>query len=280
MYWKTITTFLLNSDPQWIKIIELSEWIGKIFIIPRSELENPKLIGREELKTPSLYFLFGERWGEKQSYIWETENLLERISTHKKDTKKDFFDIVVWVIWLGNYLNKADVRFLEYESIRRAQLFNRIPLVNKSQRNENALNESRIDTLMQFLDTVALLLSSQKILLLSPLDEKDSEELLYCNGPEAQWIGIFIDQGILVQKWSIIRRQFTPSTGNSLINLQKTLYLEWYLQDKNDDSFIFIKDYFFSSPSTAASIILARNANGWNEWRDAQGITLDTLKRK
>ena len=44
--------------------------------------------------------------------------------------------------------------------------------------------------------------------------------------------------------------------------------------------FEFQEDYLFSSPSAAAAQVLARNANGWIEWKNKQGKTLDELKRK
>lgn len=36
----------------------------------------------------------------------------------------------------------------------------------------------------------------------------------------------------------------------------------------------------FTSPSQATSIVLGRNANGWIEWKNVEGKTLDYLKRK
>ena len=36
----------------------------------------------------------------------------------------------------------------------------------------------------------------------------------------------------------------------------------------------------FSAPSTAAAVILAGKANGWIEWKNEEGKTLDELKRK
>jgi len=43
---------------------------------------------------------------------------------------------------------------------------------------------------------------------------------------------------------------------------------------------VFQDDHLFSSPSSAASQVLARNANGWTEWKTKGGKTLDELKRK
>ncbi len=42
----------------------------------------------------------------------------------------------------------------------------------------------------------------------------------------------------------------------------------------------FSRDYLFSSPSMAAVALQARSANGWFEWKDASGKTLDEVKRR
>ena len=39
-------------------------------------------------------------------------------------------------------------------------------------------------------------------------------------------------------------------------------------------------DKTFTSPSTAADFCLGRSANGWMEWKDKDGNTLDAVYRK
>ena len=53
--------------------------------------------------------------------------------------------------------------------------------------------------------------------------------------------------------------------GNGVLGLQGGLYQ-------------FTQDYSFSSPSTAAAVVLGRSANGRIEWKDAQGRTLKALQ--
>ena len=40
----------------------------------------------------------------------------------------------------------------------------------------------------------------------------------------------------------------------------------------------FSQDYVFTSPSTAAAVVLGRSANGRIEWKDGQGRTLKELQ--
>ena len=43
---------------------------------------------------------------------------------------------------------------------------------------------------------------------------------------------------------------------------------------------VFTRDHLFSSPSTAAMVVMGRSANGWIEWKTALGKTLDEIKRQ
>jgi hypothetical protein len=43
---------------------------------------------------------------------------------------------------------------------------------------------------------------------------------------------------------------------------------------------VFTRDHLFTSPSMAAVALHGRSANGWVEWKAANGRTLDELKRQ
>jgi hypothetical protein len=43
---------------------------------------------------------------------------------------------------------------------------------------------------------------------------------------------------------------------------------------------VFTRDHLFASPSMAAVALQGRSANGWVEWKAANGRTLDELKRQ
>ena len=56
-----------------------------------------------------------------------------------------------------------------------------------------------------------------------------------------------------------------PGRFNGVLGLQGGLYQ-------------FTQDYSFSSPSTAAAVVLGRSANGRIEWKAADGRTLKELQ--
>jgi len=48
------------------------------------------------------------------------------------------------------------------------------------------------------------------------------------------------------------------------------------LKEKNG-VYVFQEDFTFSSPSTAASVVLGRSVNGWTKWKIQDGETVRTL---
>ena len=46
------------------------------------------------------------------------------------------------------------------------------------------------------------------------------------------------------------------------------------------DKLVLESDKTFSSPSTASEFVLGRPSNGWSDWKDKDGQTLDAVYRK
>ena len=59
------------------------------------------------------------------------------------------------------------------------------------------------------------------------------------------------------------------------IDLKNIKYLS---AEEEEGKYILTQDYTFSSPSAAAAIFLARNANGRTEWKDSSGKTLKEIQ--
>ena len=52
------------------------------------------------------------------------------------------------------------------------------------------------------------------------------------------------------------------------------------LLKKQGDHYILQENKLSASVSSAAAIVLGRRANGWLEWKNSEGKTLDELERK
>ncbi|WP_341480790.1 DUF4357 domain-containing protein [Salinibacter ruber] len=48
---------------------------------------------------------------------------------------------------------------------------------------------------------------------------------------------------------------------------------------KKDGTLLFRQNYAFGFPSAAAGAVLGRSSNGWRDWTDGEGRTLDEIER-
>ena len=109
---------------------------------------------------------------------------------------------------------------------------------------------------------------------------KGEKELFYCRGSGADGVGEYTSEGFVVLKGSRARVEPVPSSkGTSGQRLRNLLITEGVLAT-SDGMLVFTRDHLFPSPSSAADVLTGRNANGWVEWKAANGRTLDELKRQ
>lgn len=65
-------------------------------------------------------------------------------------------------------------------------------------------------------------------------------------------------------------------------NLRKKLIEDEVIKMEQDkpDKLVFSRDYLFSSPSTAAMVVMGRSANGLQEWKTADGRNLKDIEQE
>lgn len=104
-----------------------------------------------------------------------------------------------------------------------------------------------------------------------PKQKKETFFIKAARGADAE--GEPTSDGFVVFKGSKAADSTVPSMTTNFLNLRQKL-----IEDKsiveNGDSFEFVEDYIFSSPSTAAAMVMGRNANGLTEWKLNGGKTL------
>lgn len=97
-------------------------------------------------------------------------------------------------------------------------------------------------------------------------------------GPDAKASGMMTEGGFLVRAGGIARKEIAPSTAESVNRIRQRLIADGILEDKGK-TLRFLQDHIFDSPSGAAAVVLGRTANGWIEWKLADGTTLSQVKR-
>ncbi len=101
----------------------------------------------------------------------------------------------------------------------------------------------------------------------------------YCKSAGVDGRGLYTPEGFVVLKGSVGRRANLPSIeGGSEATFRKKLVNAGVMLEQGEQV-VFPKDHAFGSPSMAAIALVGGTANGWKVWKDANGVTLDTLKR-
>ena len=70
-----------------------------------------------------------------------------------------------------------------------------------------------------------------------------------------------------------------PSVGDPVRRRRENLKEDGVLVPRGE-ALVFTQYHAFNSPSGAAGVVLGRSSNGWREWTDENGRTLDELERQ
>lgn len=280
-----LTILLPKDDPNGLKIIEISDWNGKVFIVPRKNLKD--LGEREESSMFGVYFLISEGDGpsQKKIYIGETRNFYQRLTNH--DTTKEFWDTAI--IFTGSNLDKADVEYLESKSLSLAKEARHYLVVNDSGAHKDKLSEFKMAAMEAYFQKIKFVLSLFGVAIFQKIpSEHRAEEVYYLRDVKNKDAGgkgtLLATNEFVVFAGSRARLKEAESLKKyvaSSVNLRALLKENRVFKLAEDGkSYEFTRDYTFHSPSAAADAIRGVSTNGWTAWKDKDGKTLDENKRK
>ncbi len=276
---KALQMLIPEGDPSGMKILMLSGWPGKCFIVPRQNLRELK--NRIEVNQPALYFLFGlnEETEENLAYIGQTStSFYERIAFHDKD--KDFWNTAI--IFTGE-IDGGDARYLEQKSILLARKVNRISLINGVTPGEENLSEFARVRPDQYFETILFILQTLSYEIFDVVQESISDAKLYFLKSEGAnaFAQLLKDGSLNVVKGSYARKRETIAFTGWAKEARRRFLEDGTLIDTGDGiSYLYTKDIVFRTPSAAAATTVGSPINGWTAWKDKDGNTLDDNLRK
>ncbi len=271
---KTIKIFLIDGDPNGRMSCELSNWSGKAYKIPRIKIKDCS--DRADLISTGVYLLFGkDDEGKDQVYIGEAESILKRLN--QQLTQKDFWNEAIVFISKDENLNKAHIKYLENRLHDIAKIANRYKVDNNVIPTQSSISESDRAEMEEFIEYIKMLVNTlgHKVFdekrEVKPKQKQDTFFIKAARGADAK--GEPSSDGFVVFMGSKAAGAMVPSMAPSFITYREKLKTEGVLIDKGN-YLEFPEDYIFSSPSTAAIIIMGRSANGLTEWKMKNGKTL------
>lgn len=271
---KSISLFLIDGIPDGVIACELSNWTGKGYKIPRNSLKD--VSNRSDLKKPGVYFLIGHNEDDKETvYIGESEDVFKRLYQHQE---KDFWTEALVFISKDENLNKAHIKYLEFSLHDEAVEANRYKIFNSNVPTKPAISEAEIAVLSEFSTNLKLLVGALGFRIFEKLTKSltsKQDKYLIDAARGAVATGITTTEGFVVFKGSKIASTEVPSMPESFKKKRAQIISENVVID-----FEFTQDYLFSSPSTAAAVVMGRSANGLKEWKLKDGSNLGENEQK
>ena len=274
---KTIQIFLPDGNPRSLKIVEITSRTVQAILIPRAKLDDAGK--RQELKNVGVYFLIGssDEDSKPMLYVGEAEECLIRLKQQNK--QKDFWNIAITIISKTQYFTKTHIKFLESYCYEEANKAGRYKIENPTIPSMPFVSESMVADLLDNFDTIRILVATLGYPIFDQIKKPQKKDILYCKGKAAKAEGEYTEDGLIVFAGSTCNLQETKSAGPYVKNWREQLVEDGVLQ-KDDNIYKFTQDHIFSSPSTAAAVVLGRRANGWTEWKYKDGKTLDEITRQ
>ena len=279
---KTIELFFVNGTAGHVVTAELSNWNAQAIRIPRTECRNPNPEHiAHALQGVGVYFLVCQNDGVRESvYVGEAENVHKRLFDHLReyDGGREPYYWNYAIVFVGGRLDKALIRYLENRLVSILKECGRCDCLTQNTFQNTVLKPSQIAAMEEFIDNVRVVMEALGCKLLVPPPSVTTETQTFnCVGRNAEAKGFLSLNGFTVLEGSRI----TPSTvssfrthGHGYYDLRKRLELDGTIVACK-----FVRNYEFSSPSSASSVVLGRNSNGNRDWKTDDGQSLGVLQQ-
>lgn len=267
-YGKTIKLFLIDGEPNGRMTCELSNWTGKAYKIPRIKVKECG--DRDDLTNTGVYLLFGKDEMSKDAvYIGEAESVYKRLTQHL--SQKDFWNETIVFVSKDENLNKAHVKYIENRLFEIAKSINRYNVVNTTTPTQSSIAESDRAEMEEFIDNIRVLVNTLGHRVFEVVRDVNTtnKQIFHINAAKGEQT----NDGFVVFAGSKFANSIVPSMTSNFIRIRDELISSGALLLKGEELYL-EKDYVFSSPSTAAAMVMGRNANGLTEWKLKDGTNL------
>ncbi len=265
-----------NGQPDGIRSIRRHLSTMTTYVIPRTLLsESKKLSG---INRPGIYYLISENDDNKiaQIYVGQTRNGVSRLDDHNRS--KDFWNKAIMFLADNKTFSLDMISGLEAFAISKAHEANRYKVEN-AVNPKYEIDEYDLPLIEEVYEEIKFIMATQGYKMENAKATVNEANTLHTtrNGIEAYGVydgehfevlegsEIYLAKKVTIAKYNIQRKELLDNgnivlSGDGKYRLQTTLV--------------------FNSPSGASDFVIGGSTNGWTEWKDKDGKTLDELYRK
>jgi len=273
---KKLETIYHNGQPDGIRSIRRNLSTMTVYVIPRPLLADAKSISG--INRPGIYYLINESDDNKiaQIYIGQTRNGIARLDDHNRS--KEFWNKAIMFLAESKTFTLDMISGLEKFAIQKAQESKRYTVENTVV-PKYEIDEYDMASVEEIYDEIQFIMGTQGYKMDDAKASLNEADILHTtrNGIEA--FGVYDGDQFEVLEGSVVSAKIQNSAPERIKTLRNTAAKTGDIQQEGN-TYRLKKSMSFSSPSYAAAFVLGASANGWTEWKNKDGKTLDELFRK
>ena len=264
-----------NGQPDGIRSIRRNLSTMTTYVIPRPLLSEAKNISG--INRPGIYYLINEDDGNKivQLYIGQTRNGITRLDDYNRS--KDFWNKAIMFLAESKTFTLDMISGLEKFAIIKAQESKRYKVENNIV-PKYEIDEYDLAAVEEIYDEIQFIMATQGYKMNDAKSTLNEADILHTTQNGIMAFGVYNGE-----KFEVL--------DGSQINLDKPAHLQRYNRQREelisqqsivnaDGKYILKVTVDFDTPSGASNFVLGDSTNGWVEWKNKDGKTLDELYRK
>ncbi|MGN1052647.1 MAG: GIY-YIG nuclease family protein [Candidatus Scatosoma sp.] len=264
-----------NGQPDGIRSIRRHLSTMTTYVVPRPLLSEAKKI--TGITRPGIYYLINENDDNKiaQIYIGQTRNGVFRLDDHNRS--KDFWNKAIMFLADNKTFSLDIISGLEEFAIAKAHEANRYKIEN-SVKPKYEIDEYDLPSIEEIYEEIQFIMATQGYKMDNAKQSVNNSEIFHTSRNGILACGVYNGDRFQVLEGSQINLD-KPANLNKYNRLRKTLQADNTIVFENGAYFL-KTTLEFNTPSGAAEFVLGGATNGWVEWKNENGITLDKVYRK
>ena len=271
---KILEIIFHNGEPDGIRTYLRQLSTIKAYVVPRPYLNEAK--GLTDIGNPGVYFLINDEAGAlTQIYIGQTRNGISRLDDH--NAKKDFWNKAILFLADGQHFTLNILSGLERYAIQKAIDANRYRVDNKTV-PKYKISEYDMPLIEDIYEEIEFIMATLGYRM-SGAAAFTSQNVFTTSRRGVVAYGVYSGERFELQPESEIDVSH-PAKLESYNVKRQALLTDGGIVQRSDNKFYLTKIVPFKTPSGAADFALGGSNNGWVEWKDKDGKTLDEIVRR
>lgn len=264
-----------NGQPDGIRSIRRHLSTMTTYVIPRPLLSEAKKLSG--INRPGIYYLISENDDNKiaQIYIGQTRNGVVRLDDHNRS--KDFWNKAIMFLADNKTFSLDMISGLEAYAIGKAHGAKRYKVEN-SVNPKYEIDEYDLPLIEEVYEEIQFIMATQGYKMANTKNTLNEANTLHTTRNGVLAFGVYDAEHFEVLEGSEI--DMNRKCHSAKMEKQRQTALANGNIVCIDGKYKLTVSVSFNSPSSAGQFVLGGSINGWVEWKDKDGKTLDELYRK